>query len=70
MSCGAGFAKGKRQLAARLAMLMWAARESGAVPAGVPVTGRGHLYLPGYARIRPQELALEGGNMTISIASI
>ncbi len=66
----AGCAKGKRQLAARLAMLVWAARQSSAVPAGTPLKGRGHLYLPGYARMRPHDVCLEGGSMTISIASI
>lgn len=66
----AGCAKGKRQLAARLAMLVWAARESSAVPAGTPLKGRGHLYLPGYARVGPHDVCLEGGSMTISIASI
>ncbi len=69
VSC-AGFPKGKRQLAARLQVLMWAVRVSGAVPSGVPITGRGHLYLPGYARFRPHDIQLDGGSMSISIASI
>ncbi|EIE19277.1 hypothetical protein COCSUDRAFT_58576 [Coccomyxa subellipsoidea C-169] len=69
-SSQSGFPKGKRQLAARLQVLMWAVRVSGAVPSGVPITGRGHLYLPGYARLRPHDIQLDGGSMSISIASI
>ena len=69
--CAPGLTKGKAQLRSRLRMLMWAARHSGAVPASVPlVRGRGYLYVPRSAGVRPQELLEDGGRLTISVSTL
>jgi hypothetical protein len=66
-----GLGKGKAQLRSRLRMLTWAARHSGAVPASVPVVrGRGYLYLPRSAGVRPQELLEDGGRLTILVSTL
>ena len=67
----AGLAKGKAQLRSGLRMLMWAARHSGAVPASVPVVkGRGYLFFPQTAAVRPQELLEDGGRLTLIISML
>ena len=67
----AGLAKGKAQLRAGLRMLMWAARHSGAVPLSVPlVKGRGYLFFPQTAAVRPQELLEDGGRLTITVSTL
>ena len=67
----AGLAKGKAQLRSGLRMLMWAARHSGAVPPSVPlVKGRGYLFFPQTAAVRPQELLEDGGRLNIIVNTL
>jgi hypothetical protein len=51
-------------------MLLWAARRSGAVPEGLPLKGRGFLYLPRSARLQDTAFEDGDGNLTIHVACL